>query len=162
MFPRYDDVIAGVPAYDRYPTVDAVEASTDRLLASGPAARAWHAGTSRGGHEIRCLEIGDGPLRAALVGVPHPEEQVGTLVLDYLLPLLAETDLAERLGFSFSVVRVIDPDGMRLNEPWFDQPGDIAGFLLRQYRPPFVEQFEWTFPIDYRNYAFTRPLPEAL
>ena len=161
MFPRYDDVIAGVPAYERYLTVDEVESSTDRLLAAHPGVEAWTAGTSRGGHELRCLEIGDGPLRAVLVGVPHPEEQVGSLVLEYLLPLLAETDLAGRLGFRFSVIKAIDPDGMRLNERWFDEPGDIAGFLLRQYRPAFVEQFEWTFPIDYKNYAFSKPLPEA-
>jgi hypothetical protein len=161
VYPRYDDVVAGVPAYERFLTVDEVEASTDRLLGAHPALQAWTAGTSRGGHELRCLEIGEGPLRAALIGVPHPEEQVGTLVLEYLLSLLVETDLAERLGFRFSIVRVIDPDGMRLNEPWFGEPRDIAGFLLRQYRPPFVEQFEWTFPIEYKNYAFTKPLPEA-
>ncbi len=131
------------------------------MLAAHPGIETWSAGTSRGGHELRCLEIGDGPLRAALIGVPHPEEHVGSLVLEYLLPLLAETDLAERLGFRFSIVRVIDPDGMRLNERWFDEPLDIAGFLLRQYRPAFVEQFEWTFPIEYRDYAFTKPLPEA-
>jgi hypothetical protein len=161
VFPRYQDVIAGVPAYDRYLTLEEVEASTDQLLAAHPEVEAWPAGTSRGGHGLRCLEIGDGPLRAALIGVPHPEEHVGSLVLEYLLPLLVETDLAERLGFRFSVIRAIDPDGMRLNERWFGEPLDIAGFLLRQYRPAFVDQFEWTFPIEYRNYAFTKPLPEA-
>ncbi len=161
MFPRYDDVIAAVPAYERFLSVDEVEASTDRLLAAHPRVEAWSAGMSRAGHDLRCLEIGGGPLRAVLIGVPHPEEQVGTLVLDYLLESLVDTDLAERLGFSFSVVRVIDPDGMRLNERWFDEPGDAAGFLLRQYRPAFVDQFEWTFPIEYKNYAFAGPLPEA-
>jgi hypothetical protein len=161
MYPRYDDIVAGVPEYERFLSLDEVEASTDRLLAAHPGVETWTAGTSRGGHELRCLEIGDGPMRAALVGVPHPEEQIGSLVLEYLLPLLAGTDLAERLGFRFSVIRAIDPDGMRLNESWFAEPGDIAGFLLRQYRPAFVEQFEWTFPIDYKNYAFAKPLPEA-
>lgn len=160
-YPRYDDIIAAVPPCARYLPLDELEASTDRLVAAHPEIEVWRAGTSRGGHELRCLEIGDGPLRAALVGVPHPEEQVGTLVLEYLLPLLAGTDLAERLGFRFSVIRAIDPDGMRLNECWFDEPGDIAGFLLRQYRPPSVDQFEWTFPIEYKRYAFSKPLPEA-
>jgi hypothetical protein len=161
VFPRYDDIVAGVPSYDGYLSVDELEASTDRLIAAHPDTQAWRAGASRSGHDIRCLEVGSGPLRAALVGAPHPEEPIGTLVLEYLLPLLAETDLAERLGFRFSVVKVSDPDGMRLNEHWFREPGDLAGFLLRQYRPPFVEQFEWTFPFDYKRYAFAKPLPEA-
>jgi hypothetical protein len=133
-----------VPAYERYLLLDELEASTDRFAAAHPTVEVWRAGASRGGHEIRCLEVGGGPLRAALVGAPHPEEPIGTLVLDFLLPLLVETDLTERLGFSFSVVKVRDPDGMRLNERWFADPGDLVGFLLRQYRPPFVEQFGWT------------------
>ena len=161
MFPRYDDIVAGVPAFERYLPVDELEASTDRFAAAHPEVEVVAVGASRRGHEIRCLELGTGPLRVALVGVPHPEEPIGTLVLEYLLPLLAETELAERLGFRFSVVKVSDPDGMRLNESWFDEPGDLAGFLLRQYRPPFVEQFEWTFPFDYKRYAFAKPLPEA-
>ena len=161
MIPRYDDIIASVPSWDRYLRVDDLEASTDRLLAAQPRVTAWRAGTSRGGHELRCLDVGDGPLRCVLVGAPHPEEPIGTLVLEHLLTLLAETDLCERLGFRFSVVKVADPDGMRLNEAWFDEPGDLAGFLLRQYRPAFVEQFEWTFPFAYKRYEFTKPLPEA-
>ncbi|HQG03031.1 MAG TPA: hypothetical protein PK838_01710 [Thermoleophilia bacterium] len=161
MYPRHDEIIAAVPAYERFLTLDEVEASTDRLLAAHPEVSVWTPGTSRGGHGLRCLELGRGPLRAALVGVPHPEEQVGSLVLDHLLRLLVETDLAERLGFRFSIIRAIDPDGMRLNECWFDEPLDVAGFLLRQYRPAANEQFEWTFPIEYKNYAFTKPLPEA-
>jgi hypothetical protein len=162
MILRHADIVAAVPAWERYLSVDELEESTDRLLAGTSEARAWRAGASRDGHEIRCLDVGRGPLRCVLVGAPHPEEPIGTLVIEHLLPLLAETDLAERLGFRFSIVKVADPDGMRLNEPWFGEPGDLAGFLLRQYRPPFVEQFEWTFPFAYKRYEFTRPLPEAV
>ena len=53
--------------------------------------------------------------------MPHPEEPVGALVLEYLLPLLAG-GLAEELGFSFSVIMCGDPDAARLNEPWFGEP----------------------------------------
>lgn len=161
MVPRYEDVVAGVPDHERYLSVEQLETSTDRFVATHPGVEVWTAGASRAGHAIRCIEVGDDPLRVVLAGAPHPEEPVGTLVLEYLLPLLAETDLAQRLGFRFSVVKVCDPDGMRLNEAWFAEPGDLAGFLLRQYRPPFVEQFEWTFPFAYKGYAFRRPLPEA-
>lgn len=161
MIPRHADIVAAVPAWDRYLGVDELEASTDGLLAGTSQVTAWPAGASRDGHEIRCLDVGRGPLRCVLVGAPHPEEPIGTLVIEHLLPLLAETDLAERLGFRFSIVKVADPDGMRLNESWFGEPADLAGFLLRQYRPPFVEQFEWTFPFAYKRYEFTKPLPEA-
>jgi hypothetical protein len=149
-----------VPEYDRYPLLDELETSTDAFAAAHPAVEVWQAGASRACHPIRCLEIPGGPLQALLVGVPHPEEPVGALLLEHLLPLLAD-GLAEELGFGFSVVKVGDPDAMRLNEAWFAEPYDLAGFLLRAYRPPLADQFEWTFPMEYKRYSFTRPLPEA-
>ena len=32
---------------------------------------------------------------------------------------------------------------------------------MRVYRPPLADQFEWTFPVEYKRYGFLRPLPEA-
>ncbi len=160
VFPSHDAVVTAVPKYDRYPLLDELETSTDAFTAAHPGVEVWPAGASRDGHPIRCLEIPGGPLQALLIGVPHPEEPVGALLLEYLLPLLAD-GLAGELGFGFSVVKVGDPDAMRLNEAWFAEPYDLAGFLLRAYRPPLADQFEWTFPMEYKRYGFTRPLPEA-
>ena len=35
------------------------------------------------------------------------------------------------------------------------------GTCCASYRPPLQDQFEWTFPVEYKRYGFTRPLPEA-
>lgn len=160
MFPCFHEVVSAVPGYDRYPTLDELETSSSRFAGAHADVGVWQAGASRAGHPIRCIEIPGGPLQAVLVGAPHPEEPVGTLLLEYLLPLLAD-GLAEELGFGFSVVKAGDPDALRLNEPWFAEPYDLTGFLLRAYRPPLADQFEWTFPVEYKRYGFTRPLPEA-
>ncbi|HET6476101.1 MAG TPA: hypothetical protein VFH93_08510 [Thermoleophilia bacterium] len=160
MFPCLDDIVAGVPEYDGYLRLSQLEASTDRIAAAHPEIEVWSPGVSRAGHPIRCLEIPGGPSQALLVGLPHPEEPVGTLALEYLLPLLAD-GLAAELGFNFSIVKAGDPDATLINEPWFEEPYDLTGFLLRVYRPPLRDQFEWTFPVSYKRYAFTRPLPEA-
>jgi hypothetical protein len=158
---RYDDILSQVPEYESFFTVDELESSTDRLLAAHPGVRAWQCGVSRAGHPLRCLEIGDGPLRAVLAGLPHPEEPFGTLVIEYLLQLLAETDLAERLGYTFAIVKAADPDGARVNEPWYGEPYDLTGYLDRVYRPATCDQLEWAFPFEYKGYAYARPLPEA-
>ena len=160
MFPCFDEIVGGVPALERYLTLGELEQSTDRLAAAHPEIEVWTPGASRAGRPLRCLEIPGGPLQALLVALPHPEEPVGTLALEYLLPLLAD-GLAAELGFNFSVIKAGDPDATLLNEPWFDEPYDLTGFLLRAYRPPLHDQFEWTFPVSYKRYAFTRPLPEA-
>lgn len=160
MFPCFDDIVAGVPASERFVPLAELEAATDALADARPHVDVWTPGSSRSDRPIRCIEIPGGPLHATLVALPHPEEPVGTLALEYLLPLLAD-GLADELGFSFSVVKAGDPDGAVLNEPWFDEPADLTGFLLRAYRPALHDQFEWTFPVEYKRYAFTRPLPEA-
>ena len=46
-------------------------------------------------------------------------------------------------------------------ESWFAEPHDLAGFLLRAYRPPLADQIEWTFPVEYKRYGFTRRLAEG-
>jgi len=63
MFPRYDDIVAGVPAFERYLPVDELEASTDRFAAAHPEVEVVAVGAWRRGHEIRCLELGTGPLQ---------------------------------------------------------------------------------------------------
>jgi hypothetical protein len=159
VFPHFGAVVAGVPDYDRFPGLTKLETAADEL-AGATGAEVWTAGRSRAGRPIRCLEIPGGPHHAILVGLPHPEEPVGALMLEYLLPLLAG-GLAGELGFGFSVVMAGDPDGLVLNEPWFALPYDLVEYLLRVYRPPLADQFEWTFPVEYKRYGFLRPLPEA-
>jgi hypothetical protein len=93
-----DQIVSSTPAFERYPRLDDLERSTDRLAARHPEVEVWSPGASRSGRQIRCLEIPGGPLQALLVALPHPEEPVGTLALEYLLPLLAD-GLAVELGF---------------------------------------------------------------
>jgi len=85
-FPRESGLLAGLPAPDRFLTVDELEASTDRQLADLPGLCSWVCGHDADGREMRCLEAGDGPRRALLLGHVHPEEPVGTLLLESELP----------------------------------------------------------------------------
>ena len=149
VFPHFDAVVAEVPERDSFPRLDELETCVEELAGAGGAG-VWTAGHSRAGRPMRCVEIPGGPLQALLVGLPHPEEPVGALMLQYLLPLLA-AGLAEELGFGFSVVMAGDPDGLVVNEPWFERPYDLAEYILHVYRPPLADQFEWTFPVEYKH-----------
>ncbi len=160
-FPRYDDVVSSLPEAAGLSAVDQIEASTDRLLAASSGITAWQCGVSRDGHPLRCLEVGAGPLRAVVVGFSPAAAAGGALAFEHLIAQLASTDLSARLGFRFSIVRVGDPDGARLNERWFDRPTDLTGYELLAYRPAASDDPVWSFPFSYQRYAFTRPLPEA-
>lgn len=160
-FPREDALVDGVPEHERFLTVDELEAATDRQLEELPGLRAWVCGHDSAGREMRCLEAGDAPRRALLLGHVHPEEPVGTLLLEYLLPLFAETDISERLGFRLSAIKVCDPEAVRLNESWFPHPYDVTEYTLNEYRSAYADQPIWTFPVEYKGHRFDKPLPET-
>ena len=97
-----------------------------------------------------------------LVGVPHPNEPIGTLTLDFLCRVLCEDDeLRAALDVTFHVIQVADPDGFVLNEGWFKGTFSPLRYALEYYRPPHREQVEWSFPVDYKTLRFTTPSPET-
>jgi hypothetical protein len=94
--------------------------------------------------------------------VPHPNEPIGTLTLDFLCRLLCEDDrLRASLDVTFHVIQVADPDGFVLNEGWFKGTFSPLRYALEYYRPPHREQVEWSFPVDYKTLRFTTPSPET-
>jgi hypothetical protein len=58
-------------------------------------------------------------------------------------------------------VPVADPDGLVLNEGWFDGEFSVLHYARHFYRPPHREQVEWSFPVDYKTLRFTTPSPET-
>lgn len=160
-FPREAGLLAGVPRPERYLSVDELEASTDRQLGELPGLRAWVCGHDATGREMRCLEAGEGERRVLLLGHVHGEEPVGTLLIEYLLPLFAATDISRRLGFRLAAIKVCDPAAARLNEGWIGRPYDILAHVLRSYRSAYAEQPVWSFPVEYKRYSFDAPPPET-
>jgi hypothetical protein len=119
-------------------------------------------GHSRQGDPIEALKIGNGPKQALLFAMPHPNEPIGSMTLEYLSQRLAADDeLRESLGYTWYLIKCIDPDGTRLNEGWFKGPFSVQNYARDFYRPPSFQQVEWTFPIDYKTLHFHDPLPET-
>lgn len=160
---QWREVCDGIPAYERFLTVDELEDSAERLREQFPAlVDLVEIGQSRAGHPIRALKIGAGPRRAVLFGCPHPNEPVGAMMLEYLSWRLAQDDeLREKLGYTWYLVKTIDPDGTRLNEGWFRGPFTLFNYARHYYRPAGFEQVEWTFPIRYKTLVWEKPIPET-
>ncbi len=156
-------ILDDVPEYLAFSTVDELKASTHRLAQRYPdIVDVLDIGRSRQGDPIEAIKIGDGPRRALLFAFPHPNEPVGSLMLEYLSYRLA-TDAAmrESMGYTWYLVKCIDPDGARLNEGWFKGPFSLENYARHYYRPPAYQQVAWTFPIDYKTLHFHDPLPET-
>jgi hypothetical protein len=156
-------VLDAVPDYPVFLTVDELKASSQRLAAQYPErVQLEEVGRSRQGEAIEVLKIGDGRKKALLFAMPHPNEPIGSMMLEALSERLAEDPgLCEALGYTWYLVKCIDPDGTRLNEGWFKGPFSVSHYARHYHRPPGFEQVEWTFPIDYETLHFDTPLPET-
>jgi len=157
------EVVSNVPDYKVFLTVDELDKSTWALAKEFPdIVTVFEAGTSRKGHSILCIKIGDGPKNALCFACPHPNEPIGAMTMEYFSRALAENDqLREKLGFTWYIIKCIDPDGVRLNEKWFKGPFNLYNYTRNYFRPIGYEQVEWTFPIDYKELHFHHSLPET-
>jgi hypothetical protein len=158
----FEDILRGVPDYREFMTVDELNTSSQRLADEHDHVEFFRIGESTEGEPISALKIGEGSRNALLFGFPHPNEPIGSMTLEYLSGRLAEDDgLREEMGYTWYIVKCIDPDGARLNEGWFKGEFTPLKYALNYYRPPGKNQVEWTFPIDYKTLHFHSPLPET-
>jgi hypothetical protein len=163
---EYRDILSildDVPEYGVFLTVDELKASTRQLADGYPnTVEILPIGHSRQGDPIDAIKVGDGPRQTLLFAMPHPNEPIGSMMLEYLSLRLAKDDaLRESLGCTWYLVKCIDPDGTRLNEGWFKGPFSIENYARHYYRPPAYQQVAWTFPIDYKTLHFHDPPPET-
>lgn len=158
-----DRIIAKVPDYKTFLTVDEMDESTRQLEREfAGVVSVFEVGKSRKGHPILCIKIGDGPKNALVFACPHPNEPIGVMTCEFLTRTLAEDKaLRDELGYTWYFIKCVDPDGVRLNEKWFKGPFNLYNYSRYFYRPVGYEQVEWTFPIDYKELHFHSPLPET-
>ncbi len=156
-------LLARVPDFQEFLTLEELRASSQGLVAEFPGvARLETVGASAEGRPIELLTIGRGARPALLVGVPHPNEPIGTLTLEFLCRLLCEDpELRARLDATVHVIKVADPDGLVLNQGWFKGAFSPLRYALEYYRPPHREQVEWSFPVEYKTLRFATPSPET-
>jgi hypothetical protein len=157
------NILADVPDYRVFLTVDELKSSSHQLAHRHPdEVEIFSVGHSRRGEPIEAMKIGDGSHTALLFALPHPNEPIGSMTLEYLSLRLAKDDaLRERLDYTWYLIKCIDPDGTRLNEDWFRGPFSVGNYARHYYRPPSHQQVEWSFPVDYKTLHFHNPLPET-
>jgi hypothetical protein len=162
-----DDIVrraGAVPPLDGFPTLDDLWRHFARLGRENPGlVSSRRVATSRLGEPILMYSVGSGSRDHLIVGGVHPNEPIGSWTAIHLAETLcADDELRAALDATWHIVPSIDPDGGRLNEGWFADPGDRGHYARRFYRPAPDEQVEWTFPTSYKDAYFDRVMPETL
>jgi hypothetical protein len=156
-------ILSQVPNYESFLTVDELRASSHRLAGQhADVVEILPLGQSRQGDPIEALKIGNGAKSALIFAMPHPNEPIGSMMLEFFSQQLAkDEELRQSLDYTWYLIKCIDPDGTRLNEGWFKGPFSIANYGRHFYRPPSHQQIEWTFPVQYKSLEFADPMPET-
>lgn len=159
----FERIMAELPDYQAFYTVAEFDESSRRLAAQYPdLVTLQEAGKSRAGHPVLCLKIGNGSKRALLFGCPHPNEPIGSMMVEYLSWKLCEDkEFRDAFDFTWYLVKVADVDGTKLNEGWFKGPFTPRNYATHFFRPASEQQVEWTFPFEYKTYSFDGPIAET-
>lgn len=175
MTAHLDDYLDRIPDATHFPTLPEIEERLRLIHAEHPATTSVEViGKSRAGRPLTMLTVGLAvrptagadvvpPDRHAVVtGMPHPNEPTGTLAALALGELLAGDEaLLRELGLIWHLVPCVDPDGAALNEGWFHGPFTRQHYAEHIYRPPFPEQYEWTFHRPDLDPPGLAPIPES-
>ncbi|GAB3275106.1 M14 family zinc carboxypeptidase [Parasphingorhabdus pacifica] len=163
MFERIAELVDAVPEFDRFAGVDELVEAIREIARRHPDLAEMHRiGTSRDGEPLWSLTIRGGDRQVLVVGGVHPNEPIGGVsALHLARTLVADDELRREWGCTWHIVACIDPDGTRLNEPWFEPPLTMAKYGRSFYRPAADEQVEWSFPFAYKDTVFDRVMPET-
>ena len=157
---RYTQIYKDIPSYNRFLRVDEI----DQLIAdivSLPAVHQQQIGKTITHEPLTMLTIGKGTHTALIIGVPHSDEPLGSLVIAFFARWLA-THPDQSFGWKWHFIPILERHGMRLNEGWFNMPDSFAAQAKSNFREPTEDQYEWTFPIKYEDYTWTQSRPETI
>lgn len=156
-------ILEKVPDYQQFYDTDELNEQSFRLAREYPElVEIKEIGHSKMGKPIYCLKIGNGDKTALAYGTPHPNEPIGSMMLDALCNILVgDPELLQELGFTWYIIKSSDIDGLDRNKGWLKGPYTITNYQRNFFRPAFYQQVEWSFPVQYKKYQFDQPVLET-
>ena len=163
MKPIFERLLASIPDYQAFLTAQELDESSFALAKEYPdIVSVFPFGKTKEGRTLYCMKISGGPHIGLMFGCPHPNEPIGTMMLEHLTRSLAEDDeLRRELDYTWYIVKAWDYDGLVLNEQWLKGPYTLYEYSRHFFRPAGHKQVDWTFPIDYKELHFHDSIPET-
>lgn len=160
---KYQDLLNNIPDYQTFFTLEELDERAFQTAKEHPElASVFRIGQTKEGREIYCLKIGSGGKNALMFGCPHPNEPIGTMMLEYFIEHLVKDEALRReLDYTWYIVKAWDADGLKKNERWLKGPYNIYNYSRYFFRPAGHQQVDWTFPVDYKELHFHDSIPET-
>ena len=158
---NYEDVFRDIPTYSRFLKVDEID-NLAKSISKYPNVNYTNIGETIDNENLHMLEIGRGKKTALIIGVPHSDEPLGSLVVTFFARWLATHPEKDFFGWRWLFIPILERRGMKLNEGWLNMPHSFADIAKSNFREPTEDQYEWTFPIEYDHYKWHKSRPETL
>ena len=158
---KYNEIFRDIPSFSRFLKVNEIDNLVD-LIIKIPGVNHHNIGETISNEPLTMIEIGNGKKTALIIGVPHSDEPLGSLVTTFFIRWLVTHPEADYLGWRWLIIPILERRGMRLNEGWFNMPESLAAIAKSNFREPTEDQYEWTFPIEYLDYQWSKSRPETL
>lgn len=156
----FEQIFNDIPSYTRFLQVREIDELMKLIVKlSGVTHRII--GKTMNGEPLYVIDIGNGDHTALILGVPHSDEPLGSLVVTFFARWLALHREVKSFGWRWLFVPIVERRGMQLNEGWFTMPNSFSVLAKYTFRHPTEDQYEWTFPIQYEEYEWFATRPET-
>jgi hypothetical protein len=156
----FAEVLREVPAYRRFLKLSEIDTLTKKFARKSSIEKRV-IGQTVEKEPINMYVVGSGKKTAMMIGVPHSDEPLGSLVTTYFINWMMLHPEADFFQWRWLIIPVLERRGMRMNEGWFTDFGSLVDMAKSHFREPIEDQYEWTFPVKYKNYQWARSRPEA-
>jgi hypothetical protein len=158
---NFNNILNEIPTYTRFLNVNEVD-NLAKSITELPKVKHKTIGHTINNEPLIMIEIGENDKTALIIGVPHSDEPLGSLVVSYFARWLATHPDVNGFGWRWLFVPILERRGMHLNEGWFNMPESFAAMAKSTFRESTEDQYEWTFPIEYEDYKWTQSRPETI
>ena len=156
----FKEILRDVPFYSRFLKLNEVDALTKKFQHESCIEKRT-IGQTVEKEPINMYVLGSGKKTAMIIGVPHSDEPLGSLVTMYFMQWMVAHPEADFFQWRWLIIPVLERRGMRMNEGWFSDSSSLVSMAKSHFREPVEDQCEWTFPFKYKNYQWTHSRPEA-
>jgi hypothetical protein len=157
----FNKILKDVPNYTNFLTVKEIEELTVNFKQCSSVEERIIGKTAEN-KPLKMYTMGNGEKTALIIGVPHSDEPLGSLVTTYFIDWMAKHPKVDFFGWKWLIIPVLEQRGMRMNEGWFSSWDSLVDTAKSYFREPTENQYEWTFPFEYKNYKWAQPRPESI
>jgi hypothetical protein len=157
---NFTTVLREVPDYSRFLRVNEIE-TLARNFRKHSSVEEKTIGKTAEKKPLKMYSMGSGEKTALIIGVPHSDEPLGSLVTTHFVDWMIKHPEVDFFGWRWLIIPVLEQRGMRMNEGWFSSWGSLVDTAKSYFREPTENQYEWTFPLEYKNYKWVHSRPES-